>query len=66
MENLKVTERCIGCGACFTEYPDILQMNDDGYACVIPEKEKVEESVAEEIKAICPVEAIISNPVEEK
>lgn len=66
MEKLKVTERCIGCGACFTEYPDILQMNDEGYASVIPKKEDVEESLAEEIKAICPVEAIISDDSKEK
>ena len=66
MEKLRVTERCIGCGACFTEYPDILKMNDEGYARVIKDKETIEESLADEIKTICPVEAIISDKTDEK
>lgn len=61
MEKLKVNEEvCIGCGACFSEYQNHLEMNEEGLARVIPEKEEVTEELAEEIVNICPVGAISS------
>ena len=49
----KVTEACIGCGACVAVCPDGFEMAGDGKA-----KVKGESSCVDAAKAACPVNAI--------
>ena len=57
---VKVTDSCIGCGACTAIAPDVFDFNDDGLA--VAKVETVEESLVNDVRdAIegCPVNAII-------
>ena len=59
MEKVKVNQNiCIGCGACFSSYPECFEMDDNGLA---KEKENLTEEQLEEAKEaidLCPVGAI--------
>ena len=58
----KVKNMCIGCGACQSLVPDVLEINDEGVAEVIVEV--VPENLEEEVKDAsesCPVNAIEVN-----
>ncbi len=48
-------EACIGCGLCVSSAPDAIAFDDNGKATVTGE---VDEAVAEELVASCPVGAI--------
>jgi ferredoxin len=61
---VKVTEDCIGCGACVDVCPEVFFMGDDGFAHV-REAEAAKSELADKIRdaaASCPTEAI---PIEE-
>lgn len=65
MEKIKVNQDvCISCGACCGEYPEHLEMSDEGVAQAIEGKNTVSEEEAEEIVGICPVGAISSEKTE--
>lgn len=59
MKKVKVDQDiCIGCGACFGNYPDCFEMTDDGLAkekTPVTDEQKEEQ---EEAIEICPVGAI--------
>jgi ferredoxin len=48
---------CIRCGSCHITYPDVFEGHDDGTSHPI-EGVTVDRTRAEELKLICPVEAI--------
>lgn len=53
---IKVSEECIGCGACTGVAPEVFEMGDEGLAQVIEGATDVES--AKEAAEACPVEAI--------
>lgn len=53
---IKVSEDCIGCGACTGVAPEVFEMGDEGLAVVIEGASDVE--AAKEAAEACPVEAI--------
>ncbi len=57
MKKITIGDNCIGCSACFTEYPEVITANDEGLA-VVTENNEVEDQLAEEICSICPVGTI--------
>jgi len=48
---------CTRCGTCIAMYPEIFEFSEDG-TVQVKEKVKIEDSNVEEIKSICPVDAI--------
>ena len=53
-------EKCIGCGACTAQCPDMFEMKDiEGKNLAVAKKEKVDDSgCAKDAEGICPVQAI--------
>ena len=61
MVRLKIDRnKCIGCGSCVSLYPEVFEMNGSKAKERNGEKEFSNEE-GEEIKLVCPVEAIIEN-----
>lgn len=61
MEKFKVNkDACIGCGACMALCPEVFDMDEDGLAKVIKEKELTPEEVENATDAMegCPTAAI--------
>ena len=59
MKKIKVSDACIGCGACVSIANEYFDFNDEGYSC--PKKEVIEDKdidIVTEAKEACPVEAI--------
>lgn len=57
--NLKINlDVCVRCGGCTLKYPEIFGFNDDGNIYV---KKDTYPSLIQEIKSICPVNAIIES-----
>ncbi len=57
MKKIIIGDNCIGCGACFSEYPEVITVNDEGLA-VTTDNNEVDDSLAEEICSICPIATI--------
>jgi ferredoxin len=55
----KVSENCVGCGACASLCPEVFHLTDAGVAEAIPgDVPQDKESAAEEALSNCPVGAI--------
>ncbi len=57
MQKLKIEQKkCIRCGACVVSYPEVFEFDKAGNVEV---KGEIKNEKIEELKAICPVGAII-------
>jgi ferredoxin len=58
---VKITEDCIGCGACVDICPEVFSLGDDGFAHVKEEQAEREDLAAKIREAAdnCPTEAIV-------
>lgn len=57
----KVTDACIGCGACTGVCPEVFDLNADGLAeNIIGEVPEELQDAAKEAAEACPVEAIVN------
>ncbi|MDE6952661.1 MAG: ferredoxin [Erysipelotrichales bacterium] len=57
----KVTDACIGCGACTGVCPEVFDLNADGLAeNIIGEVPEELQDAAKEAAESCPVEAIVN------
>lgn len=59
MKKVKVSENCIGCGACVSMAPNYFEFNEEGLSVAI--KEEVSKEDEEEVLdacSSCPVDAI--------
>ena len=50
-------DNCIGCGACENLYPEMFQIDDEGYSNVIND-ENIDEKKLTEVMESCPTGAI--------
>ena len=56
---VKVTDDCIGCGACVAIAPDIFELNTETMKSVVKKQPgKDEEELAKQASDACPVSAI--------
>ena len=59
MEKLKVLpEKCIACGKCYLNFPEVFDCHDDGIAFVLPDSTAKEQSAAQKAMFQCPTQAI--------
>ena len=57
---IKVTDDCIGCGACVAVSPDLFELNTDTMKSVVKKQpDASEEESAKQAKDACPVNAIL-------
>ena len=50
-------DNCLGCGACEGVYPEVFQIDDEGFSTVIS-NENIDEAKVAEAKECCPTSAI--------
>ena len=56
---IKITDECIGCGACVAVAPNLFELNTDTMKSIVKKQPEVEEEeLAKQAKDVCPVEAI--------
>jgi len=59
VNKLKIDEnKCVGCGACVSLYPNLFEMGADGKAQTINGIKDIDENKVKEIIASCPMAAI--------
>lgn len=60
MKKLRVIpEKCIACGRCYLNFPQVFDCNDEGIAFVLPETSPLEHQKAKTAPYNCPTRAII-------
>lgn len=60
MKKLKVLpEKCIACGRCYLNFPQVFDCDDDGIAFIIPQARQEHHEEAKTAPYNCPTRAII-------
>lgn len=53
-----LSEKCIACGKCYLNYPEVFDCDDEGIAFVQPEASEQQQLAADKARFACPTKAI--------
>lgn len=53
-----LSEKCIACGKCYLNYPEVFDCDDEGIAFVQTDASEQQQSVADKARFACPTKAI--------